>query len=163
MTAEARGQLTIKWLDYALSDLAAATRQYNDRAFYQPYHTCFWAQQAAEKAIKAALIFENIPFDPTHNLDNLAASLPDSWQVRRTAGMLGALTNYGVETRYPQPTREPTRQDAEKAVGQARAIYAAVCRDVERRGFVLPAKHRQPPQAQQQVSHERDRERGAER
>jgi HEPN domain-containing protein len=27
----------------------------------QPYHVCFWAQQAAEKALKAALIYAAIP------------------------------------------------------------------------------------------------------
>ena len=142
MTAEARTHLTIKWLDRASYDLVAARHQFDDRDGYQPYHTCFWAQQAAEKAIKAALTFEAIPFDRTHNLDDLVVRLPDEWQVRRVAGQLTKLTSYGVDTRYPDPMQEPTRQDAEQAITQARAVYASICRDLERHHCPLPPRHK---------------------
>ncbi len=141
MTSEARVHLTIKWLDRAAYDLEAAKHQFAERTGYQPYHTCFWAQQAAEKAIKAALTFESLPFEHTHNLDDLVTRLPEGWQVRRVAGRLLTLASYGVDTRYPDPLREPTRQDAEQAITQAQAIYGAICRDLVRRQCPLPPRH----------------------
>ncbi|MGH2410887.1 MAG: HEPN domain-containing protein, partial [Chloroflexota bacterium] len=49
MIAEARTHKVFAWLDRARADLAAARQDHRDGA-HRPYHACFWAQQAAEKA-----------------------------------------------------------------------------------------------------------------
>jgi len=64
-TAEAQ-----RWLRYAREDLAAA-RALGERAGGAPRQSCRLAQQAAEKAIKAALVFLRIDFPRSHDLDLL--------------------------------------------------------------------------------------------
>lgn len=69
MSVDVRTRNARDWLRYAQADLRAATQIINAPAGFEPYHAGFWAQQGAEKAIKAALIFANIPFEQTHNLN----------------------------------------------------------------------------------------------
>ncbi len=102
---------------------------------FEPYHVCFWAQQTAEKAFKAAI---DQPLDPTHDLNDLADLLPDDWQARRVVGRLRQLTEYAVETRYPDARALPTRDDARQAVQQAAAIFRSISRDLQARGFPPP-------------------------
>jgi len=101
MTSAAREQKARDWLRTAAKDLKAAQNMLAAGDQFEPYHVCFWAQQAAEKAFKAALIFSARPLDPTHDLNDLADLLPDDWQARRVVGRLRQLTEYAVETRYP--------------------------------------------------------------
>jgi len=67
MTADAIAQETKRWLAYAqqdmdvASELAAAGKGYT-------HAICYHAQQAAEKAIKAGLIFAQIDFPFVHDL-----------------------------------------------------------------------------------------------
>lgn len=49
-----------------------------------PRHVCWLAQQAAEKALKAALVLEDIAFPFTHDLDALRNRLPGSWPDHTT-------------------------------------------------------------------------------
>ncbi len=51
--------------------------------------------------MKGALVWADVPFGPTHDLDALAARLPQGWQAGRAAGVLRELTLYATETRYP--------------------------------------------------------------
>jgi len=64
-----------RWLSYARDDLEAAEAllAHPDVA---PRLSCFLAQQAAEKAIKAALIASQIEFPRHHNLDALRNCCP---------------------------------------------------------------------------------------
>ena len=47
--------LTRRWLHYATEDLVEAKAMVQ-RPQYVPRHACFFAQQAAEKALKAVLV-----------------------------------------------------------------------------------------------------------
>lgn len=58
------------WLRHAKSDLAVARGIQNDPDVL-PNQTVFHAQQAAEKAIKAVMIREAVPFPRTHDLTEL--------------------------------------------------------------------------------------------
>ncbi len=126
------------WLRKSFLDLRASRRLLaligQDIA---AYHVCFLAQQAAEKAVKAALVAEQRPVEPTHDLDALVSALPSDWTVRRALGQFGALTEYAVDTRYPDPRREPTAADAGIAVERAAAIVDAVVRDLRRHGVAV--------------------------
>jgi len=140
-TPEARIQRTRAWLRYAARDMSAARDALRPGSRTSPYHAAFWAQQAAEKALKGALTYAGIPFEATHRLNTLAAALPDGWETRQVRGMLTELTSYGVETRYPDVGEpEPTAEDARRAVTQANAVQQAVRRDLEAHGFPF-----QPP------------------
>lgn len=138
----ARQRRTLDWLRIGRKDLRAATRMLKDGG-YDPYQVCFFAQQAAEKSIKAALTFEAREFEPTHDLDTLTGLLPSTWKVHGVSGRLRQLTSYGVETRYPAPQALPTVDDADRAVEQATAIHRSIVRDLETRGMVLTAVPRQ--------------------
>ncbi len=53
-----------RWIDYAEKDLSAASVLLDSGEFF-PRQICFLAQQAAEKAIKAVLVFEELHI-PVH-------------------------------------------------------------------------------------------------
>lgn len=85
-----------RWLGYARSDLAAATTLVASPDHY-PRQVCFLAQQAAEKALKAALIAQELEFPFTHDLDRLRNLLPDKWAVKKAFPDLAEMTIWAVE------------------------------------------------------------------
>ena len=138
LTREARIRRTRAWLRYSSRDLRVARLLLRSGAEAEPYHTAFWAQQSAEKAIKAGLVYAGVPFSRTHDLNELVELLPADYRTRRVAGALGELSDYGVETRYPDLGEpEPTEEDARRAVEQAGAVQGAVQRDLEAHGFPI--------------------------
>ena len=92
--AEAR-----RWLAYSRSDLAAAEELLQKPENY-PRQVCFLAQQAAEKALKAALVFADISVPRSHDLDALRNLLPEGWQVKSEQPDLASLSVWAVEARY---------------------------------------------------------------
>ena len=67
----------------------------------------FHCQQAAEKYLKAFLIFHGIEPERTHNLEFLLARCGDIDTSFLAIELLN-LTDYGVEARYPGDFLEPT-------------------------------------------------------
>ena len=130
----------LRWLRYAAEDLAAAEAALGAAAF-APRHTCWLAQQAAEKAIKAALVLRQVDFPWVHDLDALRNLLPEDWRIRREQPDLAELSEWAVEARYP-PSSAPdaSASEAQAAVEQSRAVYECVCDDLERNGVPLPSK-----------------------
>ena len=120
-----------RWLRFAAEDIDVAQRLLATDG-PTARHTCFLAQQAAEKALKAALVLEGIDFPFRHDLDALRNLLPDTWSVRRTHTDLAQLTEWAVEARYPGDWQEATATDAEQAVSQAREVYNSIAADFER-------------------------------
>jgi HEPN domain-containing protein len=87
----------------------------------------FHAQQAAEKYLKAFLVWHQIEFRKTHDIEALLMlagkvddKLPD---VLRDAVVL---TPYGVDYRYPGDYPEVTRGDAESAFQLADCVRKEV-------------------------------------
>ena len=66
------------WLSYAYLDLKAAETLMKGANNFSS-QVCFLSQQAAEKAIKAALIFLGIEFPFSHDLDRLRELLTEDW------------------------------------------------------------------------------------
>ena len=121
-----------RWLRFATEDIDVAQRLLAvDES--SPRHACFLAQQAAEKALKAALVLEGMDFPFRHDLDALRNLLPDTWSVRSTHPDLAQLTEWSVEARYPGDWQEATATDAEQAVSQARGVYNSIAAEFERR------------------------------
>lgn len=69
----------IEWLNRAKSNLARATADINLPGIYLE-DLCFDAQQAAEKAIKALLLFRGIGFPFVHDLAELVTVLQQGGQ-----------------------------------------------------------------------------------
>lgn len=112
------------WLRHAESDLHLARLGKDDPDVLRN-QLAFHAQQAAEKAIKAALLSRAVRFPRTHDLEALAelaklAKLP--WPLADDE--VDALTPYAVELRYPGGFAEITRQELEDAISMAEKVIA---------------------------------------
>ena len=121
-----------RWLRFAMEDLDVA-QCLLARDGSRPRHACFLAQQAAEKAFKAALVLEEIDFPLRHDLDALRNLLPDTWFVRLTHTDLAQLTQWVFEARYPGDWQEATQADADRAVSQAQGVCNSITVEFERR------------------------------
>ena len=87
------------WLAYALGDLEAARSQPGRRV--RPRIVANLAQQAAEKALKAALVLDGTDPPRVHDLDDLRNRLTTRWRVKRRFPDLARLSRYASESRYP--------------------------------------------------------------
>ncbi len=114
-----------RWLMYARSDSEAAHALMASPDHYSR-QVCFLAQQAVEKALKAALIFEQIEFPFTHDLDRLRNLLPDGWQVKASFPNLADMTIWAVEARYPADMPEVLPVDAQHAIQIAYQVLELV-------------------------------------
>ena len=121
------------WPRFAREDLSAAERTVERREV--PRHACFLSQQAAEKAVKAALVFLQVESPHRHDLALLRTYLPDGWLLKENPADLDDLSQWAVEGRYPGSLREASEDDAETAVGLAREAYEAALEDLERYGY----------------------------
>lgn len=125
-----RDALTL--LGYALGDLEAARSQPGRHV--RPRIVAFNAQQATEKALKAALTLSGINVPKTHDLDDLRRRLPPDWRVKRQSVDLSSLSDFAVDSRYPDDIAPVTPLQSATAVRQAIAIVRHVREDFERRG-----------------------------
>ena len=139
--ADRVADLTLRWVRNAQADLAIC-RATSDLVGRYPASVAFHAQQAMEKAIKAILVFEQIDFPRTHDLERLAALVPSDWHLRLPAEDLGRMSQFAAETRYPiedwNQVPEVTEAEAEHAIVAAAGVIDHVLDGLERRG--LPRK-----------------------
>src|SRR3972149_3583437 len=98
---EVRRELYEKWIRRAEEALAVADQLLSARV---PYFGSigFHSQQAAEKFLKAFLVWHQIEFPKTHDLGQLL-KLVESRDKRLSESLQQVLilTDYGVDTRYP--------------------------------------------------------------
>jgi HEPN domain-containing protein len=122
-----------RWLRYAEDDLRAAEILLEQSGV--PRTSCFHAQQAAEKAIKAIFVFLQVDFPFTHDLNRLRDLLPEGWAVKEDFPDLAGLSEWAVEPRYPGDLKEATQEDAKAAVEQAREVYETALKDLKDHGY----------------------------
>jgi HEPN domain-containing protein len=110
------------WLIKSQHDLGSAERlmegdePYLDTAVYH-------CQQAAEKAIKAYLIYRDVVFEKTHNLVVLLfACIPFEPRLNQWKEVAETLSPYAAEFRYPRETMEPTKEEAQEAIIMTKEI-----------------------------------------
>ena len=120
-----------RWLRYAADDLDVANELLGR---YRTRHVCFFAQQAVEKALKAALVLELTDVPYVHDLNAVRNRLPDSWSVKREHPDLSELTVWAAESRYPGDWSEITESDAKRALAQASLVYDSIVAEFRRRG-----------------------------
>jgi HEPN domain-containing protein len=121
------------WLRYAQEDLRAAETGLG-RTSTEPRHACWLAQQAAEKALKAVLVFLGVAVPDSHDLDALRRLVPDGWQRRVGQPGMAELTVWAIEGAYPSDRPEATEADVHTAIAQARAIWESVCAALAQEG-----------------------------
>ncbi len=110
----------LEWLNRARSNLARARHRIPETYLED---SCFDAQQAAEKAIKAVMVFRDLEFPYIHDLARLidileSAGDPIPDAVRRA----GRLTRYATATRYPGLEEPVTEREHAEAVEIAEAV-----------------------------------------
>lgn len=125
-----------RWLRYAHEDLSGAAGM-GEQGQGVPRHACWLAQQAAEKAIKGALVLLQIDFPKTHDLDLLCTLLPEDWKAKSDPGDLAELSEWSVEARYPGDWPEVRTADAERAVSTAQHVVDSVLDEFRRRGVSM--------------------------
>ncbi len=135
VTEEDRLAQTRLWLDQARMELVLAERA-DQMSDIPPGPACYHAQQAAEKAFKAVLVFLQAQYPFTHDLDTIRREIPNDWDVRNEFRNLKRLSNWSFMARYPGQWKPPTRADATRAIRVARSIYESVLRDLQAHGFV---------------------------
>ncbi len=105
------------WMEFAKSDLALA------RAGRMPEVRlgvlCFHCQQAAEKALKAVLLFHRVEFPPTHNLMDLFNLLPSPVSPPPEVKDASNLSGYIRKGRYPLDFFDVQPEEYEQAIQAA--------------------------------------------
>jgi HEPN domain-containing protein len=100
-----------KWLFRANEDINVLNKLYTSDPKSFASTICFHAQQAVEKFLKAFLIFNDIDFPKTHDLDFL---LSESIKIDKTGFQdinLKSLTDFGVSVRYPDDFFIPDQKE----------------------------------------------------
>lgn len=101
------------WLFRANEDIAVIEKLFESDPELYASTICFHAQQAVEKFLKAFLVFHNIDFPKTHDLDYLLLECKKI-DTRNFDIDLGSLTDFGVSIRYPDdfylPDKDETTQ-----------------------------------------------------
>jgi HEPN domain-containing protein len=120
-----------RWLAYAEEDLEAAQKLLSSSG--SPRHACFLAQQAAEKALKAVLVFEQLGVPRTHDLEGIRSLIPERWAVKSSRAELEVLSQWSTASRYPELSVVATEEDAVTAIEQARLVVDAVRSDLAQR------------------------------
>lgn len=121
-----RLDLVRSWIRKAESDLASLNLALGAGTALDA--ACFHAQQAAEKYLKAYLIFADVNFPFTHNLAkllDLCASHDPTFAG--LAALVDPLTPYAVELRYDEdfwPSLDTARQ-AQEAAQTVRGLVLA--------------------------------------
>lgn len=121
------------WLRYAEEDLTTAERMVRSEGFALRW-ACYLSQQAAEKAIKAVLVAEEIQFPYIHRLHDLRDLVPRGRQVAGVAGDLEGLSRWAAGGKYPGLPDDAGPDDASRCLELARQIVEAASKDVHGEG-----------------------------
>ncbi len=116
-------EMTRQWIMRADDDLRLAEliQKDNDPVYWA---IAFHAQQCAEKALKGVLTFHDIRAGKTHNIENLIRlSSPVVDGLEKLKEQAKTLSTYAVDSRYPVPHGDVSKEEATKAIGTARSIY----------------------------------------
>lgn len=119
-----------RWFRFAEEDLLTAVACVLDQDV-PPRQACYFAQQAAEKALKACLIACGRDYPRSHDLNYLRTLLPPQWRVHETHSSLAELTEWLVEARYPGDWPDATEAEARSTIETATGVLAALRTDLD--------------------------------
>lgn len=110
-------------MSHAKRDLSLAEEMSRDDDIH-PYGRAFHSQQAAEKAMKAAIITSGKTPRWTHDLVSLATKLPSGCVAGASDSDLAILSTYATLSRYSDTVI--SKKDADAALDTARAVMQAM-------------------------------------
>ena len=119
-------ELVRSWLTKAFRDLLSA-RELADGETSLLDTAAYHCQQAAEKAVKGFLLYHDVRFEKTHDVESLVSQAMNI--DRYFADCLDAarlLTPLAVEYRYPGDFVEPESDEFEEAYVHAQNLYLFV-------------------------------------
>jgi HEPN domain-containing protein len=114
------------WLTSGDADLKVAKNEIgDDEEVY--FVVCFHAQQAAEKYIKAYLIFLDIEPKHIHEIGELIElGLVKDPALKEFQERADTLTSYAVEVRYPDTPYKPSKEEAEETIAIAEQVIGYI-------------------------------------
>jgi len=117
------------WLFRANEDIAVIDNLYKTDPVLYASTICFHAQQAVEKFLKAYLVYNNIDFPRTHDIDYLLQECKkiDSEDFNVN---LGSLSDFGVNIRYPDDFYIPDKEETVRYRDVACAIQGIVVKKI---------------------------------
>lgn len=121
------------WLEEAKEELKTAKQLSNLHRFA---HSCFHAQQTAEKALKALIIHTKRFIHRSHDLVELHNEVKDVLQLGSAlSDNLPELSSYYTQARYPnaglrRPSSEIGKVQAQRSLETARGVVDAVIRTI---------------------------------
>lgn len=123
---EVKRKLLAEWFRKARLDMDLAEHLVAEGPAF-PSAVAFHCQQAAEKYIKAFLLWHEVDFPKTHDLEELL-DLVATVNGDLASGLRDVivLTPYGVELRYPSDRPDASPTEASEAVLLARKVRDAV-------------------------------------
>ncbi len=122
------GEETKAWLEKARkADLTSADILLNSGNRSQLHQVLFHCQQAAEKSLKAFLVFHKITFRWTHDLGEIGdqCSKIES-SLEKLIGEVKYLSDYAWEYRYPGEEPDPTLKQAKAGLKDAARVFSSV-------------------------------------
>lgn len=122
-----------RWLTIVKEDLAAAKVLLKVELFSSvTYHS----QQAAEKSLKAFLVFKNHPIIKTHNLLKLLElCIAIDSDFRKQFDAADYVNPFSTKFRYPDEFSIPDLQEAELAIKHAQSIVTFIVKKISMHGI----------------------------
>jgi HEPN domain-containing protein len=108
------------WLQRAESNLEIARRARGEKVFLEDL--CFEAQQAAEKALKALLIYLSGDYPRVHSFTLLLERLEQHAAVPEPIREVVELSDYAVQIRYPGDYYPVSKEEYERAMELAERV-----------------------------------------
>lgn len=124
MTAPADRAEHRQWPEFADRDLRAARAL--EAAADHSEAVVYWAQQAAEKALKALLVFEGAVVPRSHDLAVLRALSRAYADRGPDHDNLSRLTRQSIGSRYPDMYAPLDREDARRALDLAELVVTDI-------------------------------------
>jgi HEPN domain-containing protein len=113
------------WLFRAKEDIAVIDNLYKTDPDLYASTICFHAQQAVEKFLKAFLVYHNIDFPRTHDVDFLLLECKKIDSIDFDVDF-GSLSDFGVNIRYPDDFYIPDKEETDQYRDVAHAIKKIV-------------------------------------
>lgn len=128
MTSE-KAEYLRNWLFRANEDIAVINNLAANNLEYYTSTICFHSQQAVEKFLKAFLIFHDIDFPKTDDLDFLLLECKKIDMVSFEID-LKSLTDFGVSIRYPDDFYIPGIKETQEYIKIAEEVNTSLKKEL---------------------------------
>lgn len=115
-----------EWLSFAKEDLDTANALLRGEYLYNR-SICYHCQLAAEKDLKAYIIYLGLPLNKTHNLSKLIDQIKElDIDILKLQSDVEVLTDYIVTARYPDDSEPITDEESKLAFSVSEKINSYI-------------------------------------